>query len=180
MNIKRGFTLIELLVVIAILAILATITVVVLNPAELLRQARDSTRISELGSLRSAIALYLASQNSGLTNAVLRCTAGPCTGGTSSTVVAVDVTGWVNVNFTLIPGGSPLATLPLDPVNSAALWYSYAASSTTNVFEFNAQMESIRYSAGGSDDVEANTADGGNGANCYEIGTTLTLIGTAC
>ena len=38
---KRGFTLIELLVVIAILAVLATATILVLNPAELLKEGRS-------------------------------------------------------------------------------------------------------------------------------------------
>src|SRR3989344_7995871 len=55
-----GFTLIELLIVIAILVVLSVAVVVILNPAELLRQARDSTRISDLASVNSAIALYLA------------------------------------------------------------------------------------------------------------------------
>ncbi|MGC9603563.1 MAG: type II secretion system protein, partial [Minisyncoccia bacterium] len=41
-----GFTLIELLVVIGILGTLATAVVLVLNPAQLLAQARDSTRLS--------------------------------------------------------------------------------------------------------------------------------------
>ena len=57
---KKGFTLIELVIVIGILAILATVVILVLNPAQLLAQARDSQRISDLGSVKSAIALYLA------------------------------------------------------------------------------------------------------------------------
>ena len=57
----KGFTLLELLIVIGILAILAGVVVLVLNPAELLRQARDSQRISDLSTMRSAISLYLAS-----------------------------------------------------------------------------------------------------------------------
>jgi prepilin-type N-terminal cleavage/methylation domain-containing protein len=45
MNQVKGFTLIELLIVIAILAILATAVVLVLNPAQILAQARDAQRI---------------------------------------------------------------------------------------------------------------------------------------
>lgn len=184
-NIKRGFTLIELLVVIAILAILATVTVVVLNPAELLRQARDSTRISELGSLRSALALYLASQNASLGGtANMRCSSATATSGscavtsTAAAAGAVNGNGWVDVNLTLIPGGSPLATLPIDPVNNATNFYRYQASST-NVFELNANMESARYNAG-TDNVEVVAADGGDQDTCYEVGTNVNLITIAC
>ncbi len=56
----KGFTLIELLVVIAILAVLATAVVLVLNPAELIKQGRDSTRISDMAALNSAISLWVA------------------------------------------------------------------------------------------------------------------------
>ncbi|HEY5220980.1 MAG TPA: type II secretion system protein [Candidatus Paceibacterota bacterium] len=55
---RKGFTLIELLVVIAIIAILAVVVVLTLNPAELLRQARDSNRISDFATLKSALGLY--------------------------------------------------------------------------------------------------------------------------
>ena len=55
---QKGFTLIELLIVIAIIAILAVVVVLTLNPAELLRQARDSNRISDFATIKSALALY--------------------------------------------------------------------------------------------------------------------------
>ena len=58
-NSKKGFTLIELLVVIAIVAVLSVVVVLTLNPAELLKQARDSTRIADMSTYKSAISLYL-------------------------------------------------------------------------------------------------------------------------
>jgi len=61
---RKGFTLIELLVVIAIIAVLAVVVILSLNPAELLRQARDSNRVSDMATLKSAISLYLADVNS--------------------------------------------------------------------------------------------------------------------
>lgn len=42
-NRRNSFTLIELLIVVAIVAILAIVVVLTLNPAELLKQSRDST-----------------------------------------------------------------------------------------------------------------------------------------
>lgn len=63
MNIKnkKGFTLLELLIVIAIIAILSVILIVVLDPAETLKKARDSQRISDLNSLKTAFGIYLTS-----------------------------------------------------------------------------------------------------------------------
>ncbi|KKW47096.1 MAG: hypothetical protein UY99_C0042G0007, partial [Parcubacteria group bacterium GW2011_GWA1_59_11] len=43
---RSSFTLIELLVVIAIVAILSAVVIITLNPAELLKQSRDSNRLS--------------------------------------------------------------------------------------------------------------------------------------
>ncbi len=56
---QKGFTLLELLIVIGILAILAAVTILVINPAELLKRARDSSRISDLNTLKTVIGLAL-------------------------------------------------------------------------------------------------------------------------
>lgn len=61
---KRGFTLLELLIVIAIIAILSVILIIVLNPAETLKKARDSQRLSDLNTLKTAIGIYLTSISS--------------------------------------------------------------------------------------------------------------------
>ncbi len=60
-NKKGGFTLLELLIVITIIAILSVALVIVLNPSETLKKARDSQRISDLSTLKTAIGLYMTS-----------------------------------------------------------------------------------------------------------------------
>ena len=54
-----SFTLVELLIVIAILAVLAAAVVIVLNPAELLAQARDSQRITDMKTLKDSIDIWV-------------------------------------------------------------------------------------------------------------------------
>jgi prepilin-type N-terminal cleavage/methylation domain-containing protein len=58
MKSKLGFTLIELLIVIAIIAVLATAVVLILNPAELLRTARDTQRLSDFKKIQSALEYF--------------------------------------------------------------------------------------------------------------------------
>ncbi len=53
---KKGFTLIELLVVIAIIAILAAVIIATTTGAQV--QARDSRRVSDLDSIKTALELY--------------------------------------------------------------------------------------------------------------------------
>ncbi len=175
---KKGFTLIELLVVIAILAILATVIVVIINPGELLKQARDTSRISDLAALNSAIALYLSDVATPAIGTVANCTAslspvpdgwGSCTVVTST---AVSGAGWVPINFTTISSGSPLARLPIDPVNSATYAYAYKSVLANLTYELDAKMESTKYSSV-TTGVMRNEADGGDDVNYYEIGNKL-------
>lgn len=55
---RVSFALIELLVVITIVAILAVAVILAVNPAELLKQARDITRLSDLDTLNHALWFY--------------------------------------------------------------------------------------------------------------------------
>lgn len=54
----EGFTLLELLIVIAIIAILSVMLIIVINPVETLRKSRDSQRISDLNTLKTAMGVY--------------------------------------------------------------------------------------------------------------------------
>ena len=199
----KGFTLIELLVVIAIVAILSVVVILTLNPAELLRQARDSNRLSDISTLRGAIALYQADLNqvvltpSGGENVCYTSTS-TLTGGvdqcgsngtalfasaylTQTTTTAylgnqsIDGTGWIPLNFTAISAGSPFPIIPLDPINSSDYYYAYAATSTRGgTFKVVAsRLESTRYAQGGNSDVVSH--DGGPNNDALEMGTNMDL-----
>ncbi|MDI6717887.1 MAG: type II secretion system protein [Patescibacteria group bacterium] len=183
-GLAKGFTLLELLIVIAILAVLSTILVLVLNPAEYLRQARDSQRLSDLKAVSQALNIYFANVspiNLGACTTIY-CTAGATVPGgsaacTANNNTAVNATSsWVTVKLTDIPSGSPLAKYPLDPVNDAIYHYAYFCSSTSTIYELNANMESQKYTTGGGGDVESNTEDGGSNNNAYETGNAPGLI----
>jgi prepilin-type N-terminal cleavage/methylation domain-containing protein len=173
---KKGFTLIELLIVIGILAILATTVVLVLNPAQLTAQARDTQRISDLSTIKSAIAIYLSTATSSTLTAGpysttdTTCGFGVCTIATSTVVTG---SGWVAINLTATSGGSPIASLPLDPLDTATYQYAYKGNDTAKTFELNARLESTKYRT-------LMSTDGGNKNTCatfveedcyYEIGT---------
>ncbi len=168
---KKGFTLVELLVVIGILAVLTAAVVVVLNPAELLKQSRDAQRLSDFDALRSAISLYLSTaSNPAFTNGARTMVGSTCQTLTmtcaSNTITKVDGTGWVAVNFNELTGvglSSPLAALPTDPTNSGSYYYAGAFDSVNKYYELDSVLESSKYSGRMS-------TDGGSSTSTYEVG----------
>ena len=188
MSKKSGFTLVELLVVIAIIAILMVTVVVTLNPGQLLAQSRDSNRLSDLATLKTAILLFTTD-----TTATLG-TRGTCytymessiattscywftTASTTINISSsrnIDGTGWIPINFQSISAGTPLRQLPVDPVsNSTSTFYSYAASGTS-LFKLAVNMESAKFAASGTSDVVS--TDGGTSNTTYEIGPGILVL----
>lgn len=196
MSQKKGFTLIELIIVIALIALLATTVILVINPVKIFKEARDSQRIADIGQMNSAMSLYAATADLPASNPfgnTANCYAfgikdksiGAGCGGrfagrttTTSTVQAVNGTGWIPVDLTRSANGAPISAWPVDPkpewseATSSAYFYAYAADSLNN-WEFNAHMESTRYASSGTDDVES--TDGGSIISLFEFGTNVGL-----
>lgn len=190
---QKGFTLIELLIVIAIIAVLSVVVVLTLNPAELLRQARDSARVSDMSSMDSALSLFLADggtfSRSDTCYAFSSSTATSCgtaalgMGFNSASLTTVNNTGsssrattgagWLPVNFASSSAGAPFGTLPVDPTNNSSYFYAFAAGSSST-YKLNARMESTKYSTG-TTNVMLNSKDGGTSDSLYEKGNTLSL-----
>jgi len=187
MDQRRGFTLVELLVVIAIVAVLGTAVVLVLNPAELVKQSRDSARLSDLSAINRAFALleadqpeffegaantiYVSIPDSSVSCANLGLTVIPA--GWSYACVSesghrnTDGTGWIPVDFTAASYGSPFAALPTDPINSTSSgsYYTYVAGGS---YKLSALFESEKYAVYSQN-------DGGLDASVYEMGTNMNL-----
>ena len=195
MKSQHSFTLIELLVVIGILAILTAAVVLVLNPSELLKQGRDSTRMTDLASMNKTIQLALTQtpslslgtastvyvslpDNSSSTCGSLGLPMLPtgytysCVSAASSTLV--NGTGWLPIDFTA-SGVQSLSKLPIDPSNtsSTSLYYTYTVSPTTQTYELTTILESTKYRLGGPADKVS--TDGGDTSYTYEKGTNLSL-----
>ncbi len=92
-----------------------------------------------------------------------------------------DGTGWLPINLTSLPGGSPISSLPVDPVNTIAdpanpkstdLVYRYVCSEQNLTYELGATLESEAYTV--TDNKMAK--DGGNNNSYYEAGTGLSLM----
>ena len=182
-----GFTLLELLIVIGILAILASITFVALNPAEQLKKARDSRRLSDLKSLDKAISIYESQTMSPITGSSTKVylslpdTSATCASYslppappgysyacvTEANLRKTDSTGWVPVNFSSIAIGSPLSVLPQDPKNDATYYYTYV---TGGSFMLSGLMESQ-----GNKISDQAIADGGRMPGTFELGSDLSL-----
>ena len=141
------------MVVVAILSILAVAVILIINPAELFKQARDSTRLSDMANINSSLNLFVvdspdASLGTASTTYIsipdptATSTAGTqCQGlglselpsgwtyhcAATSTYRNTDGTGWVPVNFQSMSFGSTLGTLPIDPINTTTSgnYYTY-------------------------------------------------------
>jgi len=183
----RSFTLIELLVVLALVAILSVVVILTLNPAELIKQARDSNRLSDLTTINTALNLFSADVTSGFmgTSTVVYVSipdnaSSACgslglpalpTGYNYNCVPTAnlrntDGTGWIPVNFQRISSNSPISQLPIDPQNTTSTkYYTYV---TGGSWQLATKMESAKYQA-------TTYSSGGADPSIYTIGNNLSL-----
>ena len=189
------------------------------------KKARDSQRMSDLATLKTAIEVYKTNSRTpalaGGTNTGCKGTTSSDTSydtasdhiyysypndiGTGSAITAMsldgitftgtagpaqvaktnlaltDGNGWLPINFSSLPGGSPISNLPIDPVNTITtlsaptmtdLVYRYVCSEKTLGYEINATLESTAYTI---TDLKM-ASDGGNNDSYYEVGTNLELF----
>ncbi len=192
-NNKKGFTLIELLVVMGILGILMAVTILVINPAEYLKRARDTQRISDIQTVNSAVSLAMANGDElvSYANQCYATIAGTPAAECNGTTAVVPIvgsgadnrspagTGWV---MGVDTSGS-FGSLPIDPINNATTLF-YLWSSSASAYELNvATLESVYYvttnpvASNDGGDMNTGCVAGTFAATCkYEVGTNLILI----
>lgn len=177
---NKGFTLIELLVVIAIIGVLAAVVLLAINPAEMLRKGRDSTRLQDLATLRKGIDAAIANGVAWTPDATTTaCDLGQVCLSNATTRSPAGVSGWIPLDIS-----STIPTLPIDPrqgvstvvtngtatgtttITSMSYSFTYSAADT---YELNCNLES-------KDNWTKTANDGGNDITKFETGTSLTLI----
>ncbi len=191
---RKGFSYIEFLIVILVVTVVSAVVFIVLNPVELLKQSRDSVRLSNIAELSKAINLFEIDSPGG--NLGTRLTtyvsipdpaANPETGSNCDGIGLpglpngwayhcvrpenlrrVDGKGWLPLNFTILPSGPPFATLPVDPVNatSSGLYYAYIPGGSYVLTSSLESPKNLRSQA---------VNDRGTDDTRYEVGTDFQL-----
>lgn len=105
---SSGFTIIELLVTIAIIAVLSSIIMVVLSGTK--EKSRDARRVSDIHEIQNALNLYFTDNNRfPIINP------------------SVDITGSDAFSIEMKNAGV-IPIVPVDPINTPPLVYSYVSS----------------------------------------------------
>jgi len=162
---SKGFTIVELAIVIAVIGVLYAVTLWAIQPDLIKKRGRDAVRITDLGSLESAIENYVADK--GFPPDVigaLRVSDIPAS--PSASPALANGNGWIFQNL-----GGYVEKLPVDPLNNGASIYRYKR--VGKYYELDASLEnnSPQMLNTGKD------GDGGNSSTRFEKGTDLTILG---
>jgi hypothetical protein len=154
--------------IVAAAVVFISIIVVVFSQTKVLEKSRNSTRLADLAALNTDIGLYLADGHdfSKLkTGTIYESTA------SGKAVKNNNGTGWIPLDFTKITSGTPMATLPVDPINdrSDGLYYRFGVNITAKTYELDCFFED-------GSDAGKQTSDGGNNPSRFEMGTDLSIL----
>lgn len=155
-----GFTLVELLIVVTIIGVMAVLIVFAFNPNEVIKKTRDTTRASELNTIRKAIDIAISNQRESPT--LFTAELG---NSTDPNAQKSDGTGWVKVDLT-----KHLSVLPRDPLQESDPSYRYEFKQQNGLYEIRVKLESQE-----KRDQIAKT-DGGDDPEYFELGTSLTVL----
>ncbi|MCR4305800.1 MAG: hypothetical protein NUV73_01820 [Candidatus Daviesbacteria bacterium] len=135
--------------------IIPMIAIILINPLELTKKARDAARLSDLTNLEQLI-------NQAQTNGIAICPTGQlyCEGSSNKGSRETDGIGWVKVPLTGI------IKLPIDPSNSSEFFYQYCSNGTD--WEIEARLES-------KDVAKETENDNGDNPKAFEVGSDLTI-----
>lgn len=172
----QGFTLVELLVVMAILGILLLVVMVIINPIELTKKSRDTTRLADITNLQQAINVAVQEATNSSTYILCNGQAYPCVDNSVSGTRTNNGTGWVRVNLSASSQSVSVPTLPVDPVNTSGAngyHYLYCAgqlSGQVEGWEIVGKLESQQLTG-------RMATDGGTDNTLFESGSNLGLLG---
>ena len=176
------FSLVKSIIVVLVIFIVFAGLVYWYNPYEKARLSRDDTRVRQLQEIDRAIKVYLENNDKTKAETCDGCTIGKeifATGPletqdslkmTAVTSVAVNITGWVPLDFSLNAkiGETPLKFLFLDPLNEPPYVYTYTPGKN-GTYKLSTALESTQ-----NDDTEID--DGGINDTRYELGNDLSLL----
>lgn len=130
----KGFTLIELLVVVVLITILTGVVLVVINPSQIRKRARDSQRISDIKYIQTALEQYY-----------MKMRAYPSASTSSDAFILVAGTS-NNLYNQLVTTAGIVTSLPSDPVAGSALTNpcTNTASSRYNYYAPRRAEDSLR------------------------------------
>lgn len=128
---QHGFTLVELLIVIAVIAIIAGVAFVALDPLTRFRDARDSTRATDVEAILGAAKIDQVDNNGTYLTAIANMTAGEVYMIGTATAGCDDENGSCDTNVSgdtncVDLGGLAtegyLASVPISPHGSSTAW----------------------------------------------------------
>ncbi len=204
-NIKKGFTLLELLIVISILAVLGAIVIFLLNPAETLKKARDSQRISDLSTIKTAIGIYMTSVSSPQFDGISGTKNDKCLGGAGIITAYTSFVGTATTTptsdysptFTVVTNSTTASSSLVDgtgwiPVNLTSLTGGSPISNmpvdpindnTDLIYRYACrksplgfEVDSTLESTAFTVDDDKGAKDGGNNSARFEAGTDLKIL----